>query len=113
MRHLTRTVIQRRGYRVFEARSGVEGLSIWAEHAPEISLVLTDMVMPGGLDGIGLAREIRRRFPGLPILLTTGYSDAADQAIAEGLTPLAKPYAVDALAARLDAAARQPNRQSA
>jgi CheY-like chemotaxis protein len=69
-------------------------------------VVLSDMVMPGTLDGIGLAREILRRFPGQPILLTTGYSDAAEQAIREGLTPLAKPYAIDALAARLEGAAR-------
>jgi len=62
--------------------------------------------MPGEIGGIGLAREIRRRFPGLPIVLTTGYSAAADQAIREGLTPLAKPYAIDALAARLEDAAR-------
>ncbi len=69
-------------------------------------VVLSDMVMPGELDGIGLAREIRRQYPGLPILLTTGYSEAAEQAIGEGLTPLAKPYTAENLATRLECAAR-------
>ncbi len=57
-------------------------------------LVLTDVLMPGGLNGIELAHEIRRRFPKLPVLLTSGYSEAADDAF----VILPKPYSVDLLA---------------
>jgi signal transduction histidine kinase len=57
-------------------------------------LVLTDVLMPGGLNGIELAHEIRRRFPKLPVLLTSGYSEAADDAF----VLLPKPYSVDLLA---------------
>ncbi len=39
------------------------------------TLVFTDIVMPGGISGIELARKVRDRFPELPILLTTGYSE--------------------------------------
>jgi signal transduction histidine kinase/CheY-like chemotaxis protein len=67
-------------------------------------LVLSDMVMPGKLDGISLAREIRRRFPHLPVVLTTGFSEAADMAARDGLRLLAKPYGLDALAHELAAA---------
>jgi CheY-like chemotaxis protein len=51
LRRLARTVIQRHGYCVYEAGSGEEALSVWAEHGEEISLLLTDMVMPGGISG--------------------------------------------------------------
>jgi len=43
----------------------------------KIDLVLSDIVMPGGMDGIELAAEVRRQFPAIPVLLTSGYSDAA------------------------------------
>ena len=76
-------------------------------------MVLSDMVMPGELDGIGLAHKIRERFPALPIVLTTGYSEAAEQAAREGLTPLAKPYTIETLAARLNDAIPRPDRARA
>ena len=60
------------------------------------------MVMPGELDGIGLARKVAVLRPQLPILLTTGYSEAAIAASAEGLRLLAKPYRLEDLAAELD-----------
>ncbi|HVY34848.1 MAG TPA: ATP-binding protein [Caulobacteraceae bacterium] len=80
---------------------------------PPVDVVLSDMVMPGNLDGIGLAREIRRQYPGLPVLLTTGYSEAAEQAIGEGLIPLAKPYTAENLATRLESVTRSGSRPSA
>jgi signal transduction histidine kinase len=69
-------------------------------------LVFSDMVMPGELDGIGLARRLAAQRPDLPVLLTTGYSEAAVTAAAEGLRLLAKPYRIEALAAELDALRR-------
>ena len=93
------------GHQSERAANAEDALTV-LEAGAAFDVVLSDMVMPGQLGGIGLAREIRRRFPGLPIVLTTGYSAAADQAIREGLSPLAKPYAIDTLAARLDDAAR-------
>jgi DNA-binding LytR/AlgR family response regulator len=52
--------------------------------------------MPGPIDGVGLAREIRSRYPDLPVVLTTGYSDAA-QAAPPNLRILRKPFDTDAL----------------
>ena len=65
-------------------------------------LVFSDMVMPGEMDGVGLARRIASLRPDLPILLTTGYSEAAITAADEGLRLLAKPYRLEDLAAELD-----------
>ena len=54
------------------------------------------VVMPGTIDGVGLASEIRSQYPNLPVVLTTGYSEAA-RAAPEDLRILRKPFDVDAL----------------
>ncbi|HEY4030827.1 MAG TPA: ATP-binding protein [Caulobacteraceae bacterium] len=61
-------------------------------------VVFSDIVMPGGMSGIELARELRRRRPDLPVLLATGYSDAARSLDPdEGLKLIEKPYQLDTL----------------
>jgi CheY-like chemotaxis protein len=62
-------------------------------------LIFSDIVMPGGISGIELARKVRNRFPELPILLTTGYSEQV--AGSHGFPVLQKPYEMDALASAL------------
>ena len=62
-------------------------------------LIFSDIVMPGGISGIELARKVRNRFPELPILLTTGYSEQV--AGSHGFPVLQKPYEMDALAGAL------------
>jgi PAS domain S-box-containing protein len=65
-----------------------------------IDLVLSDIVMPGKLDGLGLARAIRLKHPDLPILLATGYSEAAQSAQAD-FPILRKPYQIHELSQAL------------
>jgi CheY-like chemotaxis protein len=55
--------------------------------------------MPGGISGIELARKVRERFPELPILLTTGYSEQV--AGSHGFPVLQKPYEMETLASAL------------
>ena len=62
-------------------------------------LIFSDIVMPGGISGIELARKVRDRFPELPILLTTGYSEQV--ADSHGFPVLQKPYEMDTLASAL------------
>jgi CheY-like chemotaxis protein len=62
-------------------------------------LIFSDVVMPGGISGIELARKVRDRFPELPILLTTGYSEEVGKS--HGFPVLQKPYEMDALASAL------------
>ena len=59
-------------------------------------LIFTDIVMPGGISGLELARKVRDRFPELPILLTTGYSEQVTGN--HGFPVLQKPYEMDGLA---------------
>ena len=63
-----------------------------------VDLVFSDVMMPGGTSGIELAREVRRRRPDLPILLTSGYADpVGSQAQALDIPVLRKPYVLDEL----------------
>jgi CheY-like chemotaxis protein len=73
-------------------------------------LVVSDIVMPGSMDGAELAREIRRRNPDLPVLLVTGYSQAASS-VAGDFSVLRKPFGIAELSritARIIAEAKQP-----
>ena len=73
------------------------------DEGPRPDLVFSDIVMAGEMDGLGLARAIRQRWPGLPVLLATGYSREAE-AIGDEFPILAKPYQAGDLRGALDAA---------
>jgi signal transduction histidine kinase len=100
LRRLARTVIQRQGYRVYEAASGTEALAVWKEHGPEINLLLTDMVMPGGMTGWELAEQLRTEKNDLKVIYSSGYNPEAvsqNLPLKEGANFLAKPYHPDKL----------------
>ena len=78
------------GNRVRPVNSADEAIRL-LESGPLPDLIFSDIVMAGDMDGLGLARYVRERWPDLPILLTTGYSRAA-QAIGDEFPVLAKPY---------------------
>jgi PAS domain S-box-containing protein len=83
------------GFHTTVAHSAKEALErLTAGEKPK--LVFSDIVMPGGITGIELAQKVRERFPELPILLTTGYSEQV--AASHGFPVLQKPYQLDALA---------------
>jgi len=95
VRVLVRSVLERHGYRVLEANSGVDALPIWLEHKEEVRLLLTDMVMPHGVSGRELAVRLRGDKPDLKVMYTSGYSLAvvgANMMLKEGLNFLQKPY---------------------
>ena len=74
------------------------------ERDPTIEFVISDIVMPGDISGLDLARTLRKRRPDLPVLLATGYSRYASLAVNEGFTLVEKPYRSDTLAAAIRAA---------
>ncbi len=63
----------------------------------DVDLVFSDILMPGGMNGLDLAREIDTRFPTVPVLLTTGYSASAQDAVRHGVVVLQKPYNLESL----------------
>src|SRR5213083_1564117 len=74
LREFVQTVLEQQGYRVYVAADGHEAQKVWQQHRSEVALLLTDIVMPGGLSGLELARQIRAEKPELEVLLTSGYS---------------------------------------
>jgi len=99
VREVTAGILQDLGYRVVEAGSGGAALEV-LERQSEIDLLLVDFAMPG-MNGAEVAREVRARRPGLPILFVTGYADteALDSTGDEGI--LRKPFLEQDLAAKL------------
>jgi two-component system NtrC family sensor kinase len=97
------------GFEVKEASSARAGLDCIAGEGG-IDLVFSDILMPGGLNGLDLAKEVRRRFPSVVVLLTTGYSSSAQDAIREGFEVVQKPYDLAALERALLAAMKASGR---
>jgi DNA-binding NtrC family response regulator len=73
VRRLLQRVLEREGFAVRALSSGQEALDWWPSGGSEVDLVITDLVMPGGVSGAALAKELRRLRPGLPIVYTSGY----------------------------------------
>ena len=74
LRALARQILECYGYRIFEARTGAEALKLWPQHAQEIDLLLTDIVMPEGITGWELAGQLRAERPDLKVICASGYS---------------------------------------
>jgi CheY-like chemotaxis protein len=97
-------MLEQLGYEVLRTASASAALGALANSRP-IDLVFSDIMMPGDMDGLGLARELRHRRPDLPVLLTSGYADAfGQQPEVEGFQVLRKPYRLEELSSALSKA---------
>ena len=95
LRALVRRVLERGGYEVIEASSGLAALELWKQKKIPVDLLLTDMVMPDGISGRQLAETLKLDNPALKVVYTTGYSPdllGKDFALQEGVNFLQKPY---------------------
>jgi len=102
---------QQLGYMVKQVASANEALELLAKDA-KIDLVFSDILMPGGMNGLELGHAIRRRDAAMPVLLATGYSDSARDAVEQGFIVLQKPFDLAALEQALREA-RTPTVESA
>ena len=103
VRLVVRDVLSELGYAVLEADSGRAGLVI-ADSSVRIDLLLTDVGLPGGMNGRQLADAARQRRPDLKVLFITGYADAmavGNGQLDDGMQVMVKPFALEALAARV------------
>jgi signal transduction histidine kinase/CheY-like chemotaxis protein len=96
LNELVSEMLAEHGSKVVRAVSAAEGLSLFDRNP--IEAVLSDMVMPGEMDGLDLGRRLRERRADIPVILMTGYSAAAGAAAAEGFPVLRKPFTMAALA---------------
>ncbi len=102
VRRLMARVLERDGFRVRTAVSGRDALDHWGDYAGVVDLVLTDVVMPGGVSGTQLGRELRIRHPDLPVVYTSGYDpdyDPSDVTMVPGENFVPKPATADQLLA--------------
>jgi CheY-like chemotaxis protein len=96
VRRLASYALTRAGYSVMEAASGPSALTLADEH-PKIDLLISDVIMPEGMTGADLAEKIKERYPHIPVILTSGYSDfrGRPMRLPKGATFLPKPYSKD------------------
>ncbi|WP_269714112.1 hybrid sensor histidine kinase/response regulator [Caulobacter sp. NIBR2454] len=105
---LVETMLMELGHRVLRADQVEAALKI-AGSDPSIGLVLTDVIMPGGSSGVDLAKALARLRPGLPVMLSSGYT-GEELALAEAAPwpLLRKPFTLDGLAVAIAHAIEQP-----
>ena len=84
------------GYETTWAASAMEALDLLAAGNSQFDLVFSDVIMPG-MNGVDLAEVIRRTYPGLPVVLTSGYSDVLAEEGLHGFELVQKPYSVEGL----------------
>jgi signal transduction histidine kinase/ActR/RegA family two-component response regulator len=102
VREMVGCFLQGRGYQVIEAESGVRALEIWERESPRVDLLLTDLVMPGGVNGRELAGILRGKRPQLRVIYMSGYSAdvlGREFVVQPGLDFLQKPFDPDRLCA--------------
>jgi signal transduction histidine kinase/ActR/RegA family two-component response regulator len=95
LRDLVREVLLAKGYRVLEAATGPEAVAEWEKNGKTLDLLLTDIVLPGGMSGKELAAKLRQQDSRLPVIFTSGHDEqsvAASQPSKTAQAFLSKPY---------------------
>jgi PAS domain S-box-containing protein len=102
VRRVTVARLEQLGYRILEAENGPQAVNVLARH-PDVDLLFTDIIMPGGMTGADLAREVRITNPGLRVLFTSGYAEP--EVLKQGRVKesewIKKPYTAANLARKL------------
>lgn len=92
VRRVVRQLLIDLGYPVIEAENGAQALEM-IEHIPDIAIVVSDVIMPGGINGRQLADAVLSGHPQMRIVLMSGYTDEGDEAgVVSDLPILAKPF---------------------
>ncbi|WP_201839160.1 PAS domain-containing protein [Microvirga zambiensis] len=100
-------LLQDLGYETTWAANAAEALKLLADDHARFDVVFSDVVMPG-MSGVELGREVQKRFPALPVVLTSGYSHVLAEEGRHGFELLHKPYAVEDVSRVLRRVTREP-----
>jgi two-component system, cell cycle sensor histidine kinase and response regulator CckA len=104
VRALMKTMLERHGYRVLAATSGVAALQVWEQKREDIDLLVTDMIMPEGINGRELAERLVADKPNLKVIYCSGYTDemlGRDSLLRSDVNFIEKPFDVDVLLRRV------------
>jgi two-component system cell cycle sensor histidine kinase/response regulator CckA len=110
LRLLTAAALERFGYKVIEADSGLAALTLWRENHSRIDAIVTDLIMPGGINGHELVESLRKSHPDLPAVYTSGYNPGTLETGSEALKGaifVQKPYSPNQLAEAVRQALRK------
>jgi CheY-like chemotaxis protein len=92
---ITASLVEQLGYQTARAENAADALNR-LQRGDKVDLVFSDVVMPGGMNGIALAQEIANHYPDIPVVLTSGYNDVVQSAQAR-FSILRKPFQLSAL----------------
>src|SRR5262249_52876260 len=107
---LTVEMIHQLGYDTTRVSSAEAALGALADQRA-VDIVFSDFMMPGSMNGVELAQEIRRRRPNLPVLLTSGFAEAARRSVgSQPIQIISKPYRMDELRDALHTARQDAHR---
>jgi len=115
LREMVVQVLKIQGYTVLEAVSGQNALEVWDRASRPVDLLVTDMVMPGGILGGELAERLVEKSPTLKVIYTSGYSPGMagkDVSLLEGRNFLPKPYSIGKLAQFVRECLDSPSKQN-
>jgi signal transduction histidine kinase/ActR/RegA family two-component response regulator len=120
VRALVIRLLESLGYRLLQAQSGPRAIEVWREHGSAIDMLITDVVMPDGMNGFELAERLRRTRPSLKVIFTSGYLADVNRDVfsaRETDAYLAKPFSLPDLARlvrrTLDASEPKTDREEA
>lgn len=105
LRSITGEFLRLSGYVVIEATNATEAIAV-IDRGERPDVVFSDVSLPGSVDGLGLARRLRRRQPDMQVMLTSGYGEPTQRAAIElvgGDCFVTKPYHQEEVVRRIDA----------
>ncbi|WP_236728847.1 response regulator [Methylobacterium sp. WSM2598] len=89
--------------------SGEEAVALLKQRGTEVAMVFTDVRLPGGMDGIALARAVSQLWPGVRVVVTSGFADARIAGLPQGAVYMPKPWRALDVLAQVDHAVRHPD----
>jgi DNA-binding NtrC family response regulator len=97
-------ILQEEGFKV-EPQTSADAAKLYLEkHAPEVALLLTDITMPGEINGAGLANLVGERWPDKPVMVMSGYETPETSGVKHPVAFIKKPWAIGQLLDCVDSA---------
>jgi DNA-binding NtrC family response regulator len=95
-------LLEEAGFIAFQAEDAAEALAILADRAEEISVLLTDVRLPGQVDGVTLAKSAEKNWPWIRAIITSGTPEYNHKPLPESARFIMKPWSADTLLALLE-----------